>query len=399
MNKNWIWISFYPWILVFLLAVSCGRQKTEWQEVVEEEDGVTVVHNPGGPYYGDLALELEEDLSIGTEEDDNYLFNRIREITVDSENNIYAVDMGNYRVQKFDKTGRYLRTIGRKGQGPGEFSGPVGLFIDSQQSLYVKEYRKIQRFDPEGEFIDSIPLDYYLADFAIDDAGCLLGYADLQPIDKAVRAIVKMDPQGKMIKKIAEYADLGIKIIVGENATFTLSPNHSYSAFLQFCSLGPNIYAYGYPSEYLIHLIDKEGKPLLKIRKEETPLSITREEKGFIIKSTIGALERNKLPISKKTVEETLHFEKYRAYFDNLLSDDKERLYVRRVKSVLDEGPGFEFDVFNREGYYLYKVRLPFSPEVIRDGCLYDVYASEETGEVKIKRYRIKNWDTIKTGI
>ncbi len=50
-------------------------------------------------------------------------------------------------------------------------------------------------------------------------------------------------------------------------------------------------------------------------------------------------------------VEETLHFEKHRAYFDNILSDDRQRLYVRRVKSVFDEGSGFEFDVFNREGY------------------------------------------------
>jgi hypothetical protein len=384
-------------IVILLLVVSCRTQKTEWKGTVGKEDGVAVVYNPGEPYFGELALDLEEDLSIGREEDDNYLFHRVRALAVDSEGNIYVVDMGNYRVQKFDPDGRYLRTIGRKGQGPGEFSGPSGIAIDSQRNLYVKEYKKIQKFNQEGEFIESIPLEYSLAEFAVDDDGCIAGYADLQPRDKAVRVIIKMNSNGKLIKKIAEYADLGIKIIVGENATFTLSPNHSYSPFLQFCSSGQDIYAYGYPSEYLIHLVEKEGNLLLKIRKDEVPISISRGEKSYIIEKTLEALERSRIPILKKTVEETLHFEKHRAYFLDILSDDRQRLYVCQVKSVFDEAPGFEFDIFNKAGYYLYRAKIPFSPEVIRDGHIYDVYTSEETGEVRIKRYRIKNWDLIKT--
>lgn len=399
MNKNLIRISFSVWIVISLLIISCKTQKKEWEGAAGEENGIAVIHNPKKPYFGELVLELEEDLSIGSEEDNNYLFHRVRALAVDSEKNIYVVDMGNYRVQMFDLNGRYLRTIGRKGQGPGEFSGPVGIAFDSQHNLYVKEYRRIQKFNRQGKFTESIPLEYNLVDFAVCDDGCILGYADLQPIDTASRAIVKMDPKGQMIKKIAEYTDLGIKIIVGENATFTLSPNHSYSAFLQFCTLGSNIYSYGYPSEYLICLIDREGNPLLKIRKEETPISISQEEKSYIIKKTLEALERSRIPISKKTVEETLHFGKHRAHFRDILSDDRQRLYVCRVKSVLDETPGFEFDIFNREGYYLYRVKLPFFPEVIRDGYLYDIYTSDETGEVKIERYRIKNWDQIKTAI
>jgi len=399
MNKHWIKISFFMGIVVPLIIVSCSTQKTEWKGTIGKEAGVSVVCNPGEPYFGELTLDLAEDLSVGSEEDDNYLFYRVRAIAVDDENNIYVVDMGNYRVQEFDKNGRYLRTIGRKGQGPGEFSGPVGLAIDSQHNLYVKEYRRIQKFNQEGKFIESIPLEYNLVDFAVDDNGCILGYADLQPRDTASRAIIKMDAKGQMIKKIAEYTDLGIKIIVGENATFTLSPNHRYSAFLQFCSLGPDVYAYGYPSEYLIHLIDKEGNPLLKIRKEEMPISISREEKNYIIEKTFEALKRRGIPISKKRVEETLHFEKNRAYFLDILSDERQMLYVCRVKSVFDEAPGFEFDIFNAEGYYLYRAKIPFMPEVIRGGHIYDVYTSDETGEVRIKRYRIKNWNLIKTGI
>jgi len=55
-----------------------------------------------------LILDLEEDLSIGSEENENYMFYRVRDIEVDSEGNIYILDPGNYRIQKFGRNGRLL---------------------------------------------------------------------------------------------------------------------------------------------------------------------------------------------------------------------------------------------------------------------------------------------------
>lgn len=385
--------------IVFLSVMSCGPQKAEWKGTVEEVDGITLVNNPETPYYGEFIPVLEEDLTIGKEDDDNYLFFRAIAIALDSEKNIYVVDMGNYRVQKFDDQGNYLQTIGRKGQGPGEFGGPMGVCFDTQGNLYVREYKKIQVFDRYGDFIRSFPLSHYLVDYAVDDEGFLLGYSDLRQRDSALRGIVKMDSQGKIIANIAEYNDLGIKIVVGENATFTLSPQHAYTPRLHFAVLGPNRYVYGYASEYLLHVIDNEGKPILKIRKEDIPVPITQKDKEYIITSACESLERRKIPISKKLVEETVHFEKHRAFFKKIITDDRDRLYVQRVKSVFDESGAFDFDIFSRDGYCLYRVRLPFSPEIIDNGRVYDIHTNEETGDVRIKRYKITNWDQIKTGI
>jgi len=105
------------------------------------------------------------------------------------------------------------------------------------------------------------------------------------------------------------------------------------------------------------------------------------------------------MKISKKIVEEACHFRKYRPFFNKFIIDSKKRLYVQIVKSVLDESELINFDIFSNEGYYLYKTSLSFSPEVIKNGFAYDVLTSRETGEVKIKRYKIKNWDQIKEGI
>jgi hypothetical protein len=66
---------------------------------------------------------------------------------------------------------------------------------------------------------------------------------------------------------------------------------------------------------------------------------------------------------------------------------------------VTDESEEVEFDIFSKEGYYLYRAKLPFTPEVIKNGYFYDLYSSEETGEVRIKRYKVRNWDKMAGGL
>jgi hypothetical protein len=81
-----------------------------------------------------------------------------------------------------------------------------------------------------------------------------------------------------------------------------------------------------------------------------------------------------------------------------ILTDDKRRIYVRRVKSVLDKSGEIEFDIFSKEGIYLYRTKLPFVPRIIKNGFFYKVETHEETGEIKIKRFRVCNWKQIKSG-
>ena len=58
-------ISVVLYLSAFVLLVSCEKQKAEWKGIIEKVNGVTVVKNPNKPYYGELTLDLEEDLVIG----------------------------------------------------------------------------------------------------------------------------------------------------------------------------------------------------------------------------------------------------------------------------------------------------------------------------------------------
>jgi DNA-binding beta-propeller fold protein YncE len=62
---------------------------------------------------------------------------------------------GNARIMKFDKDGKFLKTWGRKGMGPGEFDVIHTLAFDSRGRLFVgdRQNNRIQIFDQNGNFI------------------------------------------------------------------------------------------------------------------------------------------------------------------------------------------------------------------------------------------------------
>jgi DNA-binding beta-propeller fold protein YncE len=59
------------------------------------------------------------------------------------------------RISVFDKRGKFLRTIGKTGTGPGEFRTPHALVFDSQGRLIVadRHNHRIQMLTKEGKFL------------------------------------------------------------------------------------------------------------------------------------------------------------------------------------------------------------------------------------------------------
>jgi len=392
-------------IILFLSAsimlVSCEKQKAEWKGSIEYEDGVKVIKNPEAPLYGKIKLELEEDLSIGKEDDENYMFYRVRDIALDSNDNIYIVDSGNSRIQKFDSKGQFLQTIGRKGQGPGEFERPRRLSIDSQNNIYVEDREQIKIHDSNGKFRKNISINGSVSEFAVDSEGNIFTNVRLFSREelKYRRMFIKVNPEGKVLTKFIEFPEPGFGLVKGEKGILTLSLYLEYHPHLYFSCVNENTFTYGISSEYQIFVIDKDGDCLMNIQKEEGQQAVSRKEKDAIIKRFDESLARQGQSVPRKAIEETCDFPAFRSFFSKIMADDKQRIFVRRVKSVLEEGEDAEYDIFDSDGRCLYRTTLPFTPEIIKNGFLYAIHASEETGEVNIKRYKIKNWEQIKEGI
>jgi YYY domain-containing protein len=87
-----------------------------------------------------------------------------RGITQDAEGNFYVVDTQNMRVQKYDRTGKWLLAFGQKGGDNGQFAamndeatgtGPSGIAVDSAGNVYVADTwnHRVQKFDKDGKLL------------------------------------------------------------------------------------------------------------------------------------------------------------------------------------------------------------------------------------------------------
>ena len=76
-----------------------------------------------------------------------------------SDGSVFVLDHQAKEIKVFDRTGRFLRTIGSPGQGPGEFGAPMGMLIDSEGQLWVPEAfsGRYTIFSAEGDFVRTMP--------------------------------------------------------------------------------------------------------------------------------------------------------------------------------------------------------------------------------------------------
>jgi hypothetical protein len=87
------------------------------------------------------------------------LFNRPADVAWDAAGNIYVADgLGNARIAKFDKNGKFIRTWGTRGTANGQFSTVAGLAIDAKGNVYAADpgNKRIQVFDGDGNYKSEI---------------------------------------------------------------------------------------------------------------------------------------------------------------------------------------------------------------------------------------------------
>lgn len=375
-------------IFLYFNLFSSAGQDGIFRGKTEVKKGVIIIKNPAQPVYGKITLDLEENLTLGSENEENYLFYRVWDIQADAQGNIYVLDSGAHRIQKYDKNGRYLRTIGRQGQGPGEFERPIMLTLDNNNNLYVGEMAKIHRFDPKGEFVKATTVPFFYMNFAPEDEGNFIVTGRVTIEGGQNLGVLILNQDGEIMKKIAEFPGLPM-----HETGMTIS--HDYSPQIRFSAIAGKGIVYGYNLEYRLYMADFSGKNVIIVEKEEFPQAISRQEKNKIINDLQKNTENAGLGWSKNLIEKMANLPKHRPFFDRIRVDDEGRIYVRRRKSVLDDSPDMAFDIFGSEGHFLYTTKLSFVPMSIRAGYMYHTFYSEGTGEVKVIRYRIKNWDRI----
>jgi len=198
--KSFIFPTIVFLWMIFIFA-SPVQQKASWKGTMEEIDGVMVVKNPKEPIYEEDVFHLEEEWSIGEEgKGDEYIFSEARDIAVDAEGKIYVLDTREAHIRVFDTNGKHIKTIGNKGQGPGEMSSPSSLQITPQNEIAVNDWsaRKIHFFNIDGNFLRAVPQRNmgFFTDPIIDKEGNITASYMIMD-NEVVYVLKKFNPQLK----------------------------------------------------------------------------------------------------------------------------------------------------------------------------------------------------------
>ncbi|MFO7733865.1 MAG: 6-bladed beta-propeller [Candidatus Aminicenantes bacterium] len=371
-----------------LVIAGCAKKGdvSGWKATVEVVNGVKTVGNPETPRYGEFAFDLVEDLVIGEEKDERYFLPGWVMIDVDEAGTIYACDSGNRRVQVFDKSGDFVRTLGRQGQGPGEYSFPSAIILDDAGDAYINTGRSLVVFGRDGIFKKNIQIKTFLSRLILGPGGTIIGRT--QPNVRAEggpkNTLVQLGPDGELLRTLAEFPAYGA------------SPDqmllHWYSGDIAFCPRSKDSFYFGFSLEYRIFIADPDGRTLLSFSKAEKSHGITGQEEELTRADGIFAWLG---PGDPKTAP--LGMPGHRPYFSRFLSDDLGRLYVVRFRPITEKAvTSSEVDVFSKDGYYLFRMTWASLPQVIKGGFAYEVRQDEEAGLTKIIRHRIKNWADFK---
>ncbi|NIM50071.1 MAG: 6-bladed beta-propeller [Gemmatimonadales bacterium] len=131
-------------VLIATLTVSCGSdastEESTWAgEVQRLPGGAVLVSNPAaGVWHSQAGWRIEETLRIGSPEGQGPdVFGRITAIEVDTAGRIYVFDGFARELRVFGPDGDFVTSVGRRGAGPGEFEGVVGMSLSPDGAIWL----------------------------------------------------------------------------------------------------------------------------------------------------------------------------------------------------------------------------------------------------------------------
>ncbi len=396
MMKKLIKVLFLFIFIVGCLYLRGGDIQASWKGKKEVRNGITFICNPSQPVRGELNFELEDDLVISYGENENDVFGWITGIELDHDNNVYVMDSKRCVIFKYDNRGKFQYKIGRKGVGPGEFRRPRDFFVSKERDIYVLDEYLIHIFDNRGNFRSQIELNKNAYHFLVNKKNRNIIYSYRSYSGKGKRVLVAVSGYDQKEEKVIADFFNGKKVeIVHDGKLINFHLDHVYTPGFYFRRVSEDACVYAHSSGVTLTKLDQKGMILFQIEKEESPQPILKEEKERLYDWYAPYYEKT---WSKKVFRQAMQFPDHRPFFKSLIVDDQGRIYVVRLQSFLKkEADGQEImDVFDRQGYYIYRVRVPLVPDVIRDGYLYHIKTDNDSGEISIGRSKIKNWPKMK---
>lgn len=272
------------------LTAGCGGARGAAGPNVRDSAGVRIVEyaawapQPLAWRIGDQPL-----VEIGAiEGDDAYQFEQVQSARRLRDGRIVVANGGSQEIRFFDATGRHLLTVGREGEGPGEFRGlgPVEVLPGDSVAAYDWSLRRVSVYAPNGTFARSFPLDFTAGALApvgsFPDGGWLTSRSFVFGVGDPGTAVVQdtnaflvFDPTGTLTDSIGRFPSF--QYYVRTEGSSAMAVSLPFGLFSDAAVAGNGFYA-GYAGAFAITRYARHGAPELVIRAARDPRPVTQAD-------------------------------------------------------------------------------------------------------------------------
>lgn len=360
----------FVWIVLAAVA-----QPAAYPVQTKVVDGVRSVMNPVEPRDGVFTPKYVEEWSVGGENDpQGELVNRPFEVRIGTDGLVYILDWGDTCIRIFDAKGKFVRQVGRKGQGPGEIDTPAYLDVTPAGEITILDSRnmRISRFAKDGTFLKSFRMDKFSSLVRTDGLGRIYrgeeSTAEPSGTSSNYReiiqtlTIVRTDVEGGNPKRFGPF--IGRKFLQKSDGAGVMMLGSQASPTTGWgVDRNGGVYA-GYNEKYEVGVYDSEGKILFRFGRKFEPVKNPRYKP-----STAYAQPENQP-----------------AFNPEFFFDETGNIWLPLFRAG-DKDP-FLYDIFSPEGIYIRQIVVPFRIYRVWKGNAYAVVETEE-GFKAVKCYRL----------
>jgi len=382
-----------PVVLILFVAFwSIGNksQKPESNATVEIVDGIECIHNTETPLYPEKTVTFVEELSIGGEnqEGDIILFEPLW-FLADDNKNIYISEWQDQVIKVFGPDGKYIKTIGAKGSGPGEFQRIESIVFTKDGKLVVTDggTRRTSFFDSSGQFLKSFQWRTGQYNFILlKSSSYVFGERAYSGIRQNSYFYVKeIDFDGKEIRDYGDFtgANALITRLRSGGTSYTSLPVSPSSLFIG--DKDKEWFYHCLNNKYVIEVYDASGKLFRKIDRPYEPVPFTKKDE----EKYRARFKNHRFDEVEKAVKD-MKMPKVKNVVSRMHVDDESNLWVRTNEIKEEEYATLTaYDIYNSDGIYYAKIWTPVLPFLFKEGKMYRMDIDSDIGYRTIKRYKV----------
>ncbi len=372
---------------------------------VRDSSGVRIVENTGPLWPEGEGWRLADSatLDIGTlEGEPEYQLYRAFSASKLLDGRIVVANNGTHELRFYDSSGAFLASVGREGEGPGEFRGLQFLHAYAGDSLLTYDFRnrRFSIFTLDGRFVRSftpapltgaVAFPTYVAPFA--DGSIFLGLESPTTAEEMKSGLrrepvvfLHCDRDGALIDTLGHHPGTEWFIQTqGDGATMGIIIGQRVMGLQAQSAVFQNGFYFGAGDSYEISYYNIEGvlKRLVRLRRPNR--AVTADDITHYKQRRLETVDDKNQRIMMERRLEAMPFPEALPAFDRFVVDSDGNLWVEEYRLPGDNKP--RWTVFDGEGQMLGVVEAPDRFRIYEIGA--DFVLGRWTDELDVEHIRL----------